>query len=303
MVYSARDSIRLTRGGPALYRQKIQDNHTNLSPSYRKVADFVMTHYYEVAFMTAAHLAAAVGVDTTTIVRFSQRLGFGGYPDLLQDIRAQVKEELYAVYEPALLDGNDPATLFKALIDQSVTHLRQILVHNPPAHLQTIARRIGAARRILLVAEGEMRPIAQMAADRLQLHGLRAETLSPDPRQQAIGLAGLAPQDVVIGINGGEGDETGASLSKPLAFARGQGCRILGVVGKLEGGVNRWADEILYVPFDAENSASGAVALSGALMALAQAVVSLAENNDQLSRPEAVEAAYRFITGPSSLGE
>ena len=29
-----------------------------------------MSNYYEVAFMTAAQLAYAVGVDTTTVVRF-----------------------------------------------------------------------------------------------------------------------------------------------------------------------------------------------------------------------------------------
>ena len=74
-----------------MYREKIREYYDHLSRSYRKVADYIMSNYYEVSFMNAAQLAYAVGVDTTTVVRFSQRLGYNGYPELLNDIREQVK--------------------------------------------------------------------------------------------------------------------------------------------------------------------------------------------------------------------
>ena len=83
-----------------MYREKIREYYDHLSRSYRRVADYIMSKYYEVSFMTAAQLAYAVGVDTTTVVRFSQRLGYNGYPELLHDIREQVKSEIYAAYEP-----------------------------------------------------------------------------------------------------------------------------------------------------------------------------------------------------------
>ena len=65
-----------------MYREKIREYYEHLSRSYRKVADYIMSNYYEVSFMTAAQLAYSVGVDTTTVVRFSQRLGYNGYPEL-----------------------------------------------------------------------------------------------------------------------------------------------------------------------------------------------------------------------------
>lgn len=61
-----------------MYREKIREHYEHLSRSYRRVADYIMSNYYEVAFMTAAQLAYAVSVDTTTVVRFSQRLGTMG---------------------------------------------------------------------------------------------------------------------------------------------------------------------------------------------------------------------------------
>jgi len=119
-----------------MYREKIREYYDHLSRSYRKVADYIMSNYYEVSFMTAAQLAYAVGVDTTTVVRFSQRLGYNGYPELLQDIREQVKAEIYAAYEPQALTPDDPAGVFKDRTIQEQENLQQVLVHNPPEHIE-----------------------------------------------------------------------------------------------------------------------------------------------------------------------
>lgn len=94
---------------PHTYRRRIEQFYENLSPSYTRTADYILRHYLEVAFMTAAELADKVGTDTTTIVRFAQRLEYPGYPHLLDDIRAHVREEISgqlgygkAAYEDAL---------------------------------------------------------------------------------------------------------------------------------------------------------------------------------------------------------
>jgi DNA-binding MurR/RpiR family transcriptional regulator len=141
-----------------MYREKIREYYDHLSRSYRKVADYIMSNYYEVAFMTAAQLAYAVGVDTTTVVRFSQRLGYNGYPELLQDVREQVKSEIYAAYEPQILSPDDPAGAFRDRISQEQQNLRQMLVHNPPEHVEAISRLLSSAKRILLLAMAMLTP-------------------------------------------------------------------------------------------------------------------------------------------------
>ena len=279
------------------YRQKIQEQHDNLSPSYRRLADFVMGRYYDVAFMTAAQLAGAVDVDTTTVVRFSQRLGYPGYPDLLQDIRSQVREELYAVYEPAPLDSNDPAVIFKTQIDQESANLRQILVHNPPGRLQTLVTAIASARRVLFAAEGEAVLIAQMAANYLHQRGMAAAGIGADPRQQAVALSRLAGGDVVVGVCGGEEE---LSVARCLAFAQAKGCRTAALLGKLDGQVIRWADEVLHIPAGPTVSSSGLVALTGAAMALVRAVSAVAFVESEEDHQRDVQDAYRYLTEQST---
>ena len=122
-----------------MYREKIREYYDHLSRSYRKVADYIMSNYYEVSFMTAAQLAYAVGVDTTTVVRFSQRLGYNVYPDLLHDIREQVKSEIYAAYEPNELSPSDPSGAFIDRAKPAQHNLKQMLTQNHPEHIESIA--------------------------------------------------------------------------------------------------------------------------------------------------------------------
>ncbi len=279
------------------YRQKVQQQHDNLSPSYRRVADFVMGRYYDVAFMTAAQLAVAADVDTTTVVRFSQRLGYPGYPELLQDIRSQVREELYAVYEPAPLDSRDPAVVFKTQIDQESANLRQILVHNPPGRLQTLVAAIASARQILFAAEGDARFIAEMAASYLRQRGLAAAAVGADPRQLAVALSHLTEGDVVVGVCGGEEE---LIMARCLALARERGCRTAALLGKLDGQVIRWADEVLHIPSGPTDSSTGLVALTGAALSLVQAVAAVALLESEAARQQAVHDAYRYLTDHSS---
>lgn len=274
-----------------MYRQKIREYYEHLSPSYRKVADYVMSHYYEVAFMTAAQLADAVDVDTTTVVRFSQRLGYNGYPELLQDIRQQVKNEIYSVYEPQSLAPNDPAAIFKVQIEQDNNNLRQILVQNPPEHLQAVSELCRNAERIYFVAEGYANTVAEMVAAQLRHQDVRAEAVAEDPVRRAATLASLDGRDLVIGISA---TEYGESVARALDFAQMQGCRTLGIVGSLDSPVNRVVSKVIYAPSEVAGPLPSVVALTAALTALAQTLI--ARDNKVQTRRRAVSDAYHFLT-------
>ena len=77
-----------------MYRDRIRTIYEHLSPGYRRIADFLLTHYQDAAFMTAAEVARQATVDTALVVRFAQRLGYPGYPELIGDIQEDVKRDL-----------------------------------------------------------------------------------------------------------------------------------------------------------------------------------------------------------------
>jgi len=282
-----------------MYREKIREYYDHLSRSYRKVADYIMSNYYEVAFMTAAQLAYSVGVDTTTVVRFSQRLGYNGYPELLNDIRDQVKSEIYAAYEPKELSPDDPEGTFKDRTEHEQHNLKQMLIHNPPEHIREVANMLNAADHIVLLAEGYAETVAEMVAQQLRHRGISAEAVADEPVKRAASLMGLKSDHLVIGISA---TKHGEAVARALEYARNQGCATLGIVGSLASPVNRLSDKVLYAPTDAAGPLPSIVALVSALSALVQ--IASKDNPESVEqRINAFNETFRFLTDLNGLAQ
>ena len=282
-----------------MYREKIREYYEHLSRSYRKVADYIMSNYYEVSFMTAAQLAYSVGVDTTTVVRFSQRLGFNGYPELLHDIREQVKSEIYAAYEPKELSPSDPAGVFTDRAQQEQHNLREMLVHNPPEHIRRVAAMFDGASHVVLCAEGYAGTAADLGAEQLRHRGISAESAADDPVRMAGTLVSLKPDTLVLGISA---TKYGEAVASALAYARSRGCATLGIVGSLASPVNRMSDQIVYAPTDVAGPLPSIVAIEAALSALIQIAARDTDITSDLYMQE-FEAAYEFLTQRDSEAE
>ncbi|NJN82284.1 MAG: MurR/RpiR family transcriptional regulator [Caldilineaceae bacterium] len=269
-----------------------------MSRSYRKVADFIMSNYYDVSFMTAAQLAYAVGVDTTTVVRFSQRLGFNGYPDLLNDIRNQVRNEVYAAYEPKQLRPDDPAAIFRERAKQEEHNLRQMLIHNPPEHIQRIAAQLERATEVVLIAEGYANTVAEMAAQQCRHRGIPARSVDADPVKRAATLMSVSDGALVIGISA---TAYGHDVARAMEYLRAKGCATIGVVGSLESPVNRVSDQVMYAPTDIIGPLPDIVMLVAALASLVH-IASKESDESTAQYREEFERTYTYLTESDRFG-
>ena len=62
----------------------ITERFDEFSRSQKDVARYIVDHLDEAAFLTAEELARRASTSSSTVVRFSQALGFDGYPELQQ---------------------------------------------------------------------------------------------------------------------------------------------------------------------------------------------------------------------------
>src|SRR3954465_615910 len=83
------------------------------SRSQKDVAQYVVDHPDEVAFHTAEELARRANTSSSTVVRFSQALGFEGFPELQEAARDE-----YRHHPRTTATRPDPATPLFSL-DQS----------------------------------------------------------------------------------------------------------------------------------------------------------------------------------------
>src|SRR6188472_1964130 len=72
----------------------IRERFEDFSRSQKDVARYIVDHLEEAAFQTAEELARRADTSSSTVVRFSQALGFDGFPELqeaaIEEYRATV---------------------------------------------------------------------------------------------------------------------------------------------------------------------------------------------------------------------
>jgi DNA-binding MurR/RpiR family transcriptional regulator len=141
------------------YEERIRTARSDMSKSFAKLADFLLDSYVEAAFMTASELAHTLDLDAATVVRFSQSLNYSGYPDLQREIRARVKAELLIRPQEASDPKSVTGIAFDAMNEVSLALERTRNSLDIDA-LVGLVEQIGAARRIVVLAEGPTQPTA-----------------------------------------------------------------------------------------------------------------------------------------------
>jgi len=99
-----------------MFRERIQAKYSDLTPSFRRLADFILQQQLNAAFMTATEMAHRMNVDAATVVRFAQNIGYSGFRELIKEVQQVVKAELTASYSPALEDQDDVG-LFRSILE------------------------------------------------------------------------------------------------------------------------------------------------------------------------------------------
>ena len=76
---------------------RINEKFPHMSKGHKAIAAFILEHYDQAAFMTAARLGRQLHVSESTVVRFASGIGYSGYPEMQAELAARVTSRLNAV--------------------------------------------------------------------------------------------------------------------------------------------------------------------------------------------------------------
>lgn len=249
-----------------MYRDQIRSIYTQFSPGHRRIADFILANYQDAAFMTAAEIGRAAQVDTALVVRFAQRLGYPGFPELITDVQEHVKQDLRTVYHPT--EGDDaPAEVFRRNLLQDRNSLEYMLQHLAPENLIALIGLFGQSSRIFVIGEGTAGYFAEAFVMRLLTLGYPAHTVSTELVGQAAIIAGLRETDLVVGM--------GMSAMNPgvaamIRQARHLGVRTLGIVPSMTHPISVAAEYVFHTPVDTAGVIPSWTIIAAVLHALTQ---------------------------------
>jgi DNA-binding MurR/RpiR family transcriptional regulator len=101
--------------------------YEKMSKSHKKIATYILDHYDQAVFMTAAQLGKEVEISESTVVRFASGLGFEGYPEFQRALEGWVKNEWNRYL--ALIRGGAKKTLIPAYRDMDPYDLPEEFSH------------------------------------------------------------------------------------------------------------------------------------------------------------------------------
>lgn len=141
------------------YQERIRQARDEMSKSFARLADYLLDSYIQASFMTATELAQELDLDAATVVRFSQHLGYAGFPDLLREIREHVKTDLLVTPRQAQQPESLPGIVLSTMQELQLA-LQQTQISLDTNAIEALSQKIGSARRIAVLAEGPAQPSA-----------------------------------------------------------------------------------------------------------------------------------------------
>ena len=188
----------------------IQSRFDEFSRSQKDVAQYIVDHLDEAAFQTAEELARRASTSSSTVVRFSQALGFEGFPELQQAARDEYRRRPAAAGADAAdpLAGTTPLfsldhTEFEAALAADHVNVEDTAHKLSRSDVEAAIDAIVSADKVLIAGTDQMAFFASYLRHLLMLLDLRAEIVA-SPSQEALGrLSRIDDGTLVIGLSAG----------------------------------------------------------------------------------------------------
>ena len=262
-----RNGPQVRTGGKTLSAY-ITERFDEFSRSQKDVARYIVDHLDEAAFQTAEELARRANTSSSTVVRFSQALGFEGYPELQQ---AAIEE-----YRNRSPDHDHAGQLFdfdhsefEASLASDHANVEETARSLTREQVEACVSALAAAQRVMIVGVDQMAFFASYLRHLLALLDIRAEVVA-SPRQDSITRLSRVEEDtLVIAFSAGRAHPL---VVRAMKLARHRRARTLSISDATLSEVGEHAELTLYYSSNSPSFTRSNAALLAIVQALAYGV-------------------------------
>ena len=252
----------------------ITSRFDEFSRSQKDVAQYVVDHLEEVAFHTAEELARRANTSSSTVVRFSQALGFEGFPDLQEAAREEYRHNTRRPSNGRAAQPSAPLfsldhSAFEAAVAADHVNVEETARRVSRSEVEGAIEAIARADRVLIAGTDQMAFFASYLRHLLMLLDVRAE-IAASPSQEALSRLGrIDAQTLVVGLSAGRPHPL---VVRAMKLARHRARRTLAIVDATLSEVSKLAERTLYYSSNSPAFVRSHTGLLSLLQALAYGV-------------------------------
>ena len=255
----------------------ITERFDDFSRSQKDVARYIVDHLDEAAFQTAEELARRANTSSSTVVRFSQALGFDGYPELQQ---AAIEEYRHKVAEstPTGNGGSGAAALFnfdhsefEASLGADYSNIEETARSLTREQIEASVSALATSRRVLIVGVEQMAFFASYLRHLLGLLDVRAEIVASPSQDNIQKLSRMDEDTLLVVLTAGRAHPL---ILRALKLARHRRARTMSITDATLSDVAEHSELMLYYSSNGPSYIRSNAALMGLVQALAHGVYS-----------------------------
>ena len=276
----------------------ISSRFDEFSRSQKDVAQYVVDHLDEVAFHTAEELARRASTSSSTVVRFSQALGFEGFPELQEAAREEYRHHHRSAARPNGFE-TAPRRCSRSTRRRSsrrspptTSTSRRPRARSRARRSRARSRRSSSAERILIAGTDQMAFFASYLRHLLMLLDIRAE-IAASPSQEALSRLGRIDEGtLVIGLSAGRPHPL---VVRAMKIARHRKASTLAIVDATLSEVSKLSERTLYYSSNSPAFVRSHAGLLSLIQALAYGVYSrdAAQYDDRFARSSSSDQRRR----------
>lgn len=250
----------------------IRDRFDEFSRSQKDVAQYIVDHLDEAAFQTAEALARRANTSSSTVVRFSQALGFEGFPELQQAARDEYRRRGEGGSENGggplfALDQNE----YESALGADHVNVEETARKTSRSDVEAAVEAIATAERVLIAGTDQMAYFASYLRHLLMLLDHRAELVA-SPSQEALGrITRIDESTLVIGLSAGRPHPL---VLRTMKLARHRKAPTIAIADATLSEVAKLAQTTIYYSSNTPAFVRSHVALLSVIQALAHGVYS-----------------------------
>ncbi len=259
---------------------EIRRRFDGFSRSQKDVGQYIVDHLDEAAFHTAEELARRASTSSSTVVRFSQALGFEGFPELQASARDEYRrshksstDEVEQLAAPPLFPIDQ--TEFEAALAADHTNVEDTARMIDREQVGLAIDLISRAERIVLCGADQMAFFASYLRHLLMLLDISCEVVASPSQEGLARLGRIDRQTLVIGFSGGRPHPL---VLRAIKLARHRGADTIAISDATLSEIARLAAHRLHYSSNGPAYVRSHTALLALIQALAYGVYALDES-------------------------
>lgn len=141
---------------------RIKERFPKMSKSHRAIGNYILEHYDQAVFMTAARLGDTVGISESTVVRFATCVGYSGYPEFQKRLEECVRNKLSGIQKiDAKYGRSSQSEILSSVLSADIEKIQDTLQNIDATAFETAVDTLLAADTVYIMGLRSNEPLAE----------------------------------------------------------------------------------------------------------------------------------------------